>query len=86
MTSNLNRVDLFLQLLQKKVQLNKKNLTLDKNDHRTFENFAATICTNLIYHDKQLFINLVIDFINEPTTKKADWFSGQFTGLYFTFE
>ena len=86
MTSNLNHVEQFLKLLQKKAQLDKKNLTLDENDYRTFLNFAGTICTNLMYRDKQLFINLVIDFINEPTRKRADWFSGQFIGLYNTFD
>ena len=86
MTSNLKSVELFLQLLRKKVKSDKKNLTLEANDSIKLYELGSIISSNLIYRDKQLFIDLVSDFINEPILDKDDWFSGQFRGLYATLD
>ena len=79
----MNEHEQFFKLLKYSNELKKNKKSLRKKDSESFNlllNFSVTIENNLHYSEKQEYINLAKDFLDDQIT--ADDFSYSFMAIY----
>ena len=79
----MNEQEQFFKLLKYSNELKKNKKSLRKKDSESFNlllNFSVTIENNLHYSEKQEYINLAKDFLDDQIT--ADDFSYSFMAIY----
>lgn len=82
MATESNNWKVFLELLDKKRKLEKKNQKLNNHDYLQLFELIRSIKTCFMYSSKQLFIELFSHFINNVSSESGYRFSFQFQGLY----